>query len=520
MITLTDQQIAGLENWSNLGDAVDAHGRRVARGARLLWHLANRARRRQRPLPLHSHPAERQERQRSDVLFVPVGRGALVDEFSKTPVTFEPVVTKKELPGGYTNNKTQSTVAASTTDTGSVKTSRMLRYRGRTRMSIAVGTRVIRGPDWKWGDQGTAEGTVVSELHNGWIDVQWDDGTCNSYRFGADGKFDIGEAVPKEGGEAQPTTGSAAQLLSAVRGRGRGFLANALLGRQATVPSDGDGTGPSGQQQPSPGGGPARGSSGSHRSHKEKPKNLPSSLSRYNQLPPPIATTAPPKEKTSGGPISQKSMSTTNLFDGSPAESGVSVASTNQAASAESLQHQTPSLENLLARSRIYDERIPEAQAETPSTTPEPPSDPPSAVGSAQTLDSVQESAETDGSTVATSVAASTIAGGSQPVLPSSRRTSTTGNDRDSSWSAAVEQDLVDELVMTAAEHAAISFRTLSSGDSADASYEDATQAANTPTTEQPPPVQPQSQPLLVEFSVQQREVEETNARNLANMSV
>ncbi len=59
----------------------------------------------------------------------------------------------------------------------------------------------------------------------------------------------------------------------------------------------------------------------------------------------------------------------------------MSVASTNQAASAESLQHQTPSLENLLARSRIYDERIPEAQAESPSITPEPPSDPPSQLG-------------------------------------------------------------------------------------------------------------------------------------------
>lgn len=36
------------------------------------------------------------------------------------------------------------------------------------------------------------------------------------------------------------------------------------------------------------------------------------------------------------------------------------MASTNQAASAESLQHQTPSLENLLARSKIFDDQIPE----------------------------------------------------------------------------------------------------------------------------------------------------------------
>lgn len=139
--------------------------------------------------------------------------------------------------------------------------------------------------------------------------------------------------------------------------------------------------------------------------------------------------------------------------------------------------------------------------------------------GSAQTLDSVPESTETDGTSTAPSVAASTIAGGSQPVLPSSRRTSTGGNEGNSSWSAVVGRDLVDELVMSAAEQAAVSFRTLSSGDSADVSYEEATQAANTPTTEQPPS-QPQSQPSMVQFSVQQREIEETNARNLANLSM
>lgn len=48
------------------------------------------------------------------------------------------------------------------------------------------------------------------------------------------------------------------------------------------------------------------------------------------------------------------------LFQRSEIMKRVSVASTNQAASAESLQHQTPSLENLLARSKIFSERIPE----------------------------------------------------------------------------------------------------------------------------------------------------------------
>lgn len=34
-------------------------------------------------------------------------------------------------------------------------------------------------------------GTVTGELHNGWIDVTWDHGGSNSYRMGAEGKFDL-----------------------------------------------------------------------------------------------------------------------------------------------------------------------------------------------------------------------------------------------------------------------------------------------------------------------------------------
>ena len=32
---------------------------------------------------------------------------------------------------------------------------------------------------------------MTGELHNGWIDVTWDHGGSNSYRMGAEGKFDI-----------------------------------------------------------------------------------------------------------------------------------------------------------------------------------------------------------------------------------------------------------------------------------------------------------------------------------------
>ncbi|XP_050346752.1 E3 ubiquitin-protein ligase HECTD1 isoform X1 [Nymphalis io] len=59
---------------------------------------------------------------------------------------------------------------------------------------LCAGARVMRGPDWKWRDQDgshPAMGTVTSDLHNGWVDVRWDHGGRNSYRMGAEGKFDL-----------------------------------------------------------------------------------------------------------------------------------------------------------------------------------------------------------------------------------------------------------------------------------------------------------------------------------------
>ncbi|XP_054264078.1 E3 ubiquitin-protein ligase HECTD1-like [Macrosteles quadrilineatus] len=72
---------------------------------------------------------------------------------------------------------------------------------------LVVGTRVVRGLDWKWRDQdGTppGEGTVTGELHNGWIDVTWDHGGSNSYRMGAEGKYDL-----KLASDADPSATSA-----------------------------------------------------------------------------------------------------------------------------------------------------------------------------------------------------------------------------------------------------------------------------------------------------------------------
>ena len=62
---------------------------------------------------------------------------------------------------------------------------------------LATGTRVKRGPDWKWHSQdGGAghEGVVVSgtdKNSDGWVRVQWDKGGVNGYRWGAENSFDV-----------------------------------------------------------------------------------------------------------------------------------------------------------------------------------------------------------------------------------------------------------------------------------------------------------------------------------------
>ncbi|XP_058843634.1 E3 ubiquitin-protein ligase HECTD1 isoform X4 [Acipenser ruthenus] len=67
-------------------------------------------------------------------------------------------------------------------------------FRSQVMKYIVPGARVVRGIDWKWRDQDgnpLGEGTVTGEAHNGWIDVTWDAGGSNSYRMGAEGKYDL-----------------------------------------------------------------------------------------------------------------------------------------------------------------------------------------------------------------------------------------------------------------------------------------------------------------------------------------
>ena len=92
---------------------------------------------------------------------------------------------------------------------------------------LTVGTRVVRGVDWKWRDQDgrpPGAGTVIGEVRNGnhshiqrspdhqtvncvgWIEVQWDHGGANSYRMGAEGKYDLQLADDSVPVTTPPTT--------------------------------------------------------------------------------------------------------------------------------------------------------------------------------------------------------------------------------------------------------------------------------------------------------------------------
>ncbi|ESO05310.1 hypothetical protein HELRODRAFT_111260 [Helobdella robusta] len=73
--------------------------------------------------------------------------------------------------------------------------------------NIVPGVKVVRGLDWKWKDQDGSppgEGVIIGELHTGWVDVAWDAGGLNSYRMGAEGKYDL-TLAPAHGTEETST---------------------------------------------------------------------------------------------------------------------------------------------------------------------------------------------------------------------------------------------------------------------------------------------------------------------------
>ncbi len=72
---------------------------------------------------------------------------------------------------------------------------------------MKLGTRVVRGVDWKWGEQDgppPSQGRIIGELgEDGWIRVQWDNGSTNSYRMGKEGKYDLRLAEPPRASESE-----------------------------------------------------------------------------------------------------------------------------------------------------------------------------------------------------------------------------------------------------------------------------------------------------------------------------
>jgi E3 ubiquitin-protein ligase mind-bomb len=67
-------------------------------------------------------------------------------------------------------------------------------------MEVQIGLRVVRGPDWEWGDQDGGEGHVGTVVEVGEppvsdggraVVVQWDCGGRCKYRCGLEGKYDL-----------------------------------------------------------------------------------------------------------------------------------------------------------------------------------------------------------------------------------------------------------------------------------------------------------------------------------------
>ena len=64
---------------------------------------------------------------------------------------------------------------------------------------LQPGAKVIRGPDWKWGDQdGNSDGIRIGSVAGpvpskpGWIFVKWKEtGKVKNYRVGFSGKIDL-----------------------------------------------------------------------------------------------------------------------------------------------------------------------------------------------------------------------------------------------------------------------------------------------------------------------------------------
>ncbi len=89
-------------------------------------------------------------------------------------------------------------------------------------MEVVAGLRVVRGPDWKWGEQDGGEGhlgTVAAvEVGGSSVVVQWDRGLRCRYRCGGrEGKFDLRVYDTAPAGECGCAYGTEAYYLGPTR---------------------------------------------------------------------------------------------------------------------------------------------------------------------------------------------------------------------------------------------------------------------------------------------------------------
>ncbi len=73
---------------------------------------------------------------------------------------------------------------------------------------MKIGTRVVRGVDWKWGSQDdSGNGRIISEVgEDGWVRVELDNGSTNSYRMGKEGQYDLRLADNTSSSAVSPDT--------------------------------------------------------------------------------------------------------------------------------------------------------------------------------------------------------------------------------------------------------------------------------------------------------------------------
>ncbi|CAI4227539.1 unnamed protein product [Auanema sp. JU1783] len=256
------------------------------------------------------------------------------DSSSINPDEKSPAV--MQLPEGLNNNKFRCGYTVETI--GKNRFGRGKQSKKELQEKDFRGVKVVRGADWRWDNQDSGfEGRIISltDQHD-WVDVLWDNGYQNSYRFGAEGRYDVKKVEN-------------ASVLNTVKAKSKDLIAKSKEKREASNLS-------------------GFGTFTPFTNHSRKGVVIP--FSRFRK---PANTNCASAGGTSGSSsIGKKSMSTTNLVDAKEgSHTGPSVSSTGQAASAESLQHQTPSLENLLARANNHAfGRI--SEATEGSETPEP----------------------------------------------------------------------------------------------------------------------------------------------------